>query len=134
MPEDLPDKEGVPFRLVVNGPGQGQALFLELMARRLLHEGSHPGGVEPGERDALHAPLTTQVGEHLDQRMVVAEFGVPVSAQDEDPLGLGRAYDVAQQQQGGLRRPVEVVEDEQDGRLGRDGGEPGGHGVEQAVT
>ncbi|MGH8991179.1 MAG: hypothetical protein ACRDZ7_06585 [Acidimicrobiia bacterium] len=118
----------------MNGPGQGQALFLELMARRLLHEGSHPGGVEPGERDALHAPLTTQVGEHLDQRMVVAEFGVPVSAQDEDPLGLGRAYDVAQQQQGGLRRPLEIVEHQQEGLVCRGRPQPGGHGVEETVA
>jgi hypothetical protein len=42
--------------------------------------------------------------------------------------------DVAEEHQRGLRRPVDVVEDEEDRRLEGGVGQPGGYGVEQAVA
>ena len=67
--------------------------------------------------------------------MVVSQFGVPVGAHDEESGGNGPpGHHVPQQEQRRPGRPLEVVEHEEDGRLARGGGQPGGHGVEEPVT
>jgi hypothetical protein len=92
------------------------------------------GGVEPHERGALHPTLTTEVGDEFDQGVVVADLGVPIGAENEKPLRLGRADDVAQQQQGWLGRPLQVIEHGQKRFVGRRRPQPGGDGVEQSVA
>src|SRR5438093_3792548 len=87
--QHLPHEERVSFRLEMDGPGQQQGVVIEWPARCLRDEGGHTGLIEPDEREALHAPLATQVGQDLEERMVVVEFGVAVGTDHEQPLRLG---------------------------------------------
>jgi hypothetical protein len=77
--------------------------------------------------------LAAQVGDDFHQRMVVGQLGVPVGAQDKDPPAAG-SHHVAQQEQRRLRRPLKVVEHEQQGFLDGGDGQPGGHGVEEPIA
>ncbi len=65
------------------------------------------------------------------ERMCPRELGIAIRADDEQPRALRLAQQVAQQRQRRLARPVEVVEDEQDRRLGRCRAKQLGDGVEQ---
>ena len=130
--ENLSNEERVSFRLFVDRPGQGEARFVERAAGGLFNEGGHPDVVETGQRQPVDPALAAKVGDDLDQRVVVRQLGVPVGAEDEDPSG-GHPDDVTQEEERRLRRPLEVVEHQHDGFLGGRGGQPGGHGVEEAV-
>ena len=134
MTENLAHEERVAFGLLIDGPGQRQLLVSQGMAHPLFHEPGHAGLVQPGEREPLDAFLAAKVGEDLDQRMVVPQLGVPVGADDEQPGGIGSPrHQVTQQEQRRSGRPLEIVEDEEDGLLARGGGQPGGHRVEEPV-
>ena len=77
---------------------------------------ARPGRRAPAARTARAPELGQEVGE----RDGAADVGVPVGDHDQEPQRLREPQDVAQQQQRGFGRPVQVVEHEQDGRLGRD--------------
>jgi hypothetical protein len=66
--------------------------------------------------------------------MATTEVAVAVGGDDEEPEPLRKAQHVAQQQQGRLGRPLEVVEHEEDGRLAGELRQPGGDGVEEPVA
>ena len=63
-----------------------------------------------------HALEPAEVGEHLGQRLAAVEVGVAVRAHDQEARVVGRRGDVAQHEQRRLRRPVQVVDHEQDRR------------------
>jgi hypothetical protein len=66
--------------------------------------------------------------------MVVVELGVPIGTHHQEALRLRWADDVAEEEQRGLGRPLEIVEHEQQGCFPGRAGEPGGNGVEEAVA
>jgi hypothetical protein len=87
--QHFPHEERVSFRLEMDGPGQRQDVVVERLARCLRHEGRHTRLIQPDEREAHHTPLATQVGQDLEERMVVVEFGVAVGTDHEQPHRLG---------------------------------------------
>ncbi len=89
--EHLPDEERISLRLLVDGPGQGEAGLVERLARSLLDDGRHAHVVEAAQGQPLHTALAAKVGHDFDQGMVVGQLGVPVGAQDEDPPAAGAA-------------------------------------------
>ncbi len=134
MADDLPHEEGVALGLLVDGADQGPFLLVQVMAGGLFHHGQHLALVEAGEGEALHRLVPAQVGQQLDEGVAGPELGVAVGGQHEEPQGRRRTDDVAEQEEGRLGGPLQVVEDEQDGLVGGDGAQPGGHGVEEAVA
>ncbi len=132
---DLDHEEGVALGLLVDGGGEEGGRFLvEVVARRLLDEGQHPGLVEAREGQAFESGQPAKVGQCPAEGMVPADLGVPVGADDQQTHGFGGTGHVAEQQERGLGRPLEVVEDEQDGMLPGSGGEPARHPVEEPVA
>jgi hypothetical protein len=88
VPQHLDHEERVAVGLLVDGPGQEQLVVGEGVAAGPLHELSHAGGVEALERQPLHAPLAAEVGQDLDERVIVAEIDVAVDAQGEESYRL----------------------------------------------
>jgi hypothetical protein len=101
-------------------------------ARRLLHHGRHADIIEATQRQPLHTPLAAEVGDDLDQGMVMGQLGVPVGSEDEDPATAG-PHHVPQQQEGRLGGPLEIVEHEEHRLLRRGCGQPGSNGVEEPI-
>ena len=135
MADDLAHEERIALRLGVDGPSQNHGVIsVELVTGRLLHEGDDARGVESGEREALHAARTPEVGHHLHKGMVVVELGIPIGAEDEEALRIRGLHDMPQQEESGLGRPLQVVEDQEDRVVSRDCSQPGGHGVEETVA
>ena len=66
--------------------------------------------------------------------MAVGDLALAVGAEEEHAARRGRAHEVAQQLQRRAVRPVQVVEDEHDRRLGADLADQRGDGVEEAVA
>ena len=78
-----------------------------------------------------------QVGDHLRQRMVGLDVGASIGAHDQDRRGLAVARcgpkDVPQQEEDGLRRPVQVVEHEHERLLAGELDEPRARGLQEQV-
>ena len=69
--------------------------------------------VQAVERDALEQPVAAQVGEQLGERVVGADLGLAVGADDQQRRLVRRPHHVPQQVQRRAVGPVQVVEDEQ---------------------
>ena len=91
-------------------------------------------GVQTAQREAIGGTVAVQVGEDGRQRMGPVEVGAAVRADDLHAGVLSEPQQMAQQQQGRLGRPVQIVEDQHDGCAR--GGDPQQRddGVEQCVT
>ena len=87
----------------------------------------------PGDLQLAHQPLVAQPGQRRLKALARVLAG-PVGAEDPQPRGLGRARQMAQQQQRRAVGPVQVVEHEQQRAAGRDLAEQPGDGLEQAVA
>ncbi len=123
--QDLAHEEGVALGLGVHGRGEGPLGVVQFLARRGGDERLDLLGGEPGQREALDPGRPAQVGEQLAQRMGPVQVGVAVGADDQDPTGLLGPEEVAQEEQRGLARPVQVVEDQHEAVGLCGGGEPG---------
>jgi hypothetical protein len=135
VPQHLGDEERVAFRLAPHHPGQLlRLLAIETVAGGGLDEGGHCDGVEARDRQPLDLAVAPQLGEEVAQRMAPADLAVAVGADNEQPQWFRGAQNMAQQEQGGLGRPVQIVEDQQGGRLGGDSRQPGSQGIEEAVA
>ena len=75
--------------------------------------------VEAAEGEAIGGAVAVKVGEHRRQRVGAVEVGAAVCADDLHARVLAEAQEMPQQQQRGLGRPVQVVEDQDDGRIRR---------------
>ena len=82
MAQDLADEERAAFGLVVEGAGERDAGLGQLVTGGGGDESDHRRLVEPVQREALHAGLAAEVGEHRGQRMRAREIGVAVGADD----------------------------------------------------
>ena len=89
--------------------------------------------LEPGQGVAHHAGEPSQVGERVAQRMRALHVGVAVRGDHEQSRRLGGARDVPEQQQRRLGRPLEIVEHEEQGPLGRCRRQPRRDRLEQPV-
>lgn len=135
MAKHLGHEEGIALRLF---PHRSNELFALVVSDRVaggrLNEGSYPGPIETGQLETLAHALTAQISQKLRERVTPADVGVPIGGHHQQPQRLGRTQHMAEKQQGGFRRPVDVVKHEQDGRLHRSVGQPGRHRVEEPVA
>ena len=72
--------------------------------------------------------------EHVGERMRPIELAFAVRGHDGEARRTGRAHDVAQEQQRGLVRPVEVIEDDQHRDAAGRCGQHRGDGFEESIT
>ena len=75
-----------------------------------------------------------QVGEHRRQRVGAVEVGAAIRADDLHAGVLAETQEMPQQQQRGFGRPVQVVEDQDDGRARRGHCQQRDDGVEKCVA
>ena len=75
-----------------------------------------------------------QVGEHRRKGMGTVEVGAAVGADDLHARAIAEAQQMPQQEQRGLGRPVQVVEDQHDGCAGGGDFQQCDDGVEQCVA
>ena len=66
--------------------------------------------------------------------MAAADVAVAVGDHDQEPQGFRGTQYMAQQEECGLGRPVEIVQDQEDGRFRGNVREPGSQGIEEAVA
>ncbi len=85
----------------------------------------------PRERETGRAAQPAQVGERVREWMGPVDVGVAVGRDDEHGRGRVGLQDVEQELEAGAVGPVEVVEHEEHGRLGRRGADDPGHGLEE---
>ena len=131
--EHLADEERVALGLLSNDACEVTAAAPCLLPRGPLEEVDDVFGGEAVERDALDALDPAEVGEHLSQRITALQVGVAIGADDQHAhRGLGR-HDVAQEQQRRSSRPVQVIDDQQDGTVGAHRHEPLDHRVEEPI-
>jgi hypothetical protein len=115
---DLGHEERVAFRLPPHHPGQLLGLLIiEAVAGGGLDEGGDPGGVEARECQPLHSAVATELPQEVAHGVAAADVAVAVGDDDQEPQGFLGTQDVPQQQQRGLGRPMEIVEDQEDGRF-----------------
>ena len=110
MAEHLGDEERVAVGLSVDRMCQRDAGVVEGVAGHRLHEGDHPGVVESAQGNHRHRGLAPEGTERLGEGMGDGELGVPVGARDEETCRGGMSHHTAQQLEGRLVGPVEVVE------------------------
>ena len=126
--QHLDDEERVAFGSLVDDPAQ---LRRRVVARENADELRHGRRVEGLERVTEHPALAPELGQHLCQRMLDVELGLPVGAEHQE-TGLARiASQVLQQQQGRLVGPMQVVEHEHHGPVLRGLAQQRAHGLEQ---
>jgi hypothetical protein len=129
--EHLVHEEGVSLGFRVHGPRQRRALVAKVMASHRSDELNHLEITEPGQRQALHSRVASEISQDLSQRMAAAEVGVSVRAQDEHTLQPVGPQEMAQQEQGRFASPVEVVEHEDHSGVRRHGRQPRDHRLEE---
>ena len=129
---DLPREERVAVRLPVQRLDERQPRLAEVVAGGRNHELGQLGVVESRQGQPVDAGLAPQRGQHVRQRAVGADLGVAVGPDDEKPRCLGRGQHVPHEEDGGLVRPVQVIEHDEDRRVLGRRAENGGDGrVEQ---
>ena len=134
VPEDLGDEERVPVGLVQQGVGESDLAAFELAPDHRLHEGVDPHVVETPEVEHRHSRLATECAEGPRQRMGRRQLGVAVGPGDQEPGGALVGDDVAQELQGRLVRPVQVVEDEHGAAVTAQGVQQPHHRCEEHVA
>ena len=109
MAQELLGEERVAVRLLADRAGRLGRDAVALGAGEL----GHLAVVEPAQRDAGQRLVALEVGEHLDQRVVLAQLGVAVGAEQQRRPDAQRAQEVAAEQQRRAVGPVQVVDDRQ---------------------
>ena len=110
VPQHLPHEKGIALGFLVDGPGKTEVVVVQGVTSRFFHEPGDAGGIEAEEREPFEVALSAKIGQQFGQRMAVTQVGVPVGTKDEQPRPVRSADQVAQQQERGLRRPLEIVE------------------------
>ena len=132
MAQHLGDEERVAGGAALQRPRGVHRRAVELLAGRVARELGDRLGLQPGEVDARDVGLTMQVGQQLDQRMLVVELGRAEGRDDRQPQPQVGGDEVAQEQQRRRVGPLDVVQEQDDGTLGLLGVEqPDGRAEEQ---
>ena len=129
----LAEQEGVAAGLAHQLVDRRVRVVQPLAAAGQLGEAAHLVPVEAAEHQPGHAGLPPQVGERGLEVVPDLGGGRAERGDDAQPLQPGAADQVVEQLERGTPGPVEVVEHEQHGLLGRQGGERVDHGAEQPV-
>jgi hypothetical protein len=127
-PDHLGDVEGVPRRRLVDGGGQPRR---DVPSRRHAGERGHLLPAQAGQADPLAGRLPPQLGQEAAQRVPAADLDVPVRAEGEDATLAQPAGEELQEEQRRDVRPVEVVEDDDQGLRGGGGAQEGVDAVEE---
>ena len=90
------------------------------------------GLAESRQRKPLHRPRAAQLRERFGERVLLADLDRPVGAEDHQRRALGRACEVAKQQQARLVGPVQVVQEQHQRAKMRGVGQQRGDRLEQA--
>jgi len=93
---------------------QRQFVPFQAVPRQGLHHGHGLVVGQAPQTDPLGHGLPAQLGQQLSERMASADVGVAVGPDDEQRHGLSGTDQVLEQQQRGLRGPVEIVQQEND--------------------
>ena len=110
--QHLADEERIAFGLGVDGVSELGDLGVERLVGGGLDERSHFTFVEPAQRHPLDGLVAPQIGEHLGQRMTAVELRVSIRAHHEQRCIVPGPHEVTEHQERRLRRPVQVVEQE----------------------
>ena len=129
--DHLADEEGVPLRLAIDG---GDQVRRRREPRGHLDVAGDLALGETAQQEAARDRLARQVAERLEEGMLSAELDVAVRADDEEARAPHLAGEELEEQQRGRVRPVEVVEDEDEGLVGGRVAEERRDAVEEAET
>ena len=133
MADDLVEEEGVALGLAPQRLGQGPVRRAGLLARAGEQGGNVVGG-EAAELDAGERVVATEVGEKLGERVGAGEVALAIRPDDEHGRGPLVPEHVAQQEDGRLVGPVQVVEHQEEG-MGLGGHvEQGGDALEEPIA
>ena len=116
MAEHFFDEEGVAFGLEVEERHQ---LGRRRLARASLQQRRDLALREAGEHDFFRQALTEEFGQHGGQRPTGLQLGVAIGTDHEDWHLADPLREVTEQQQGWLVGPMEILEDQQQGRTAR---------------
>ena len=119
VPNQLRGIQRVPGRLVAQPFGKGVPPVTGRQRRRNRHEVGELDCVEAGELQSTTLPAL-EVGERETQLIGLPLARIPMAAHEKNRSVGERLRDVAQEQEGGRFRPLEVVEHQHQRSAGRD--------------
>ena len=134
MAQHLAHEERVAVGLAVHGMGEVHRGLIEGVPGRGFHHCHDPGVIEPGELDTSHPELSMHGGEGLEERMGVRQLVVAVGPEHQNSRHLIRPDHVTQQLQAPGVRPLQIVENEDDGLVFRQGRQQSHHRREEQVA
>ena len=134
MAQHLGHEERVARGAALQRPRGVHRRAVELLAGRVTGQLGDRLGLQPGEVDARDVGLAMQVGQQLDQRMLVVELGRAERRDDRQPQPQVGGDEVAQEQQRRRVGPLDVVQEQDHRALGLLGVEqPDGRAEEQVA-
>ncbi len=83
------------------------------MTGQAVDQAVHVGFIKAAQRQARHALLATQVGEHLGERVRARQLAFPIGADHAERRTVRGAHDVTEHEQCRFVGPMQIVEHEQ---------------------
>src|SRR5262249_53770655 len=129
----LLDEERVPFRLAVDGDHEPGRVVTQVLPGERLEQRAYLTLGEATQEDAMIEPFASQLAEHLGERVAPIEIDVAVGPED-DETGLSEAAkEVPEQEERRAICPVQVVEHEDEWRVGGRVDEQRGDALEESM-
>ena len=112
--ENLGDEEGIAVGFAVDGMGETNPDFVELVSGGALEVGEHPEVVEARELQSGDRRFAAELAEGLTHGMGARELRVSEGAEKQETTRSGVGDEVPEELDGRLVHPVQVVENHDD--------------------